>query len=306
MRIIHIDESGTPSQRRFVVGGPAMPESGALARTFAALRGSYPFLGWPLHAAHIRLPAYLALRWCGFASSRRFNDPPPDIDRGSRSPSEFASALLEARRFDQHLAFQVLLARSDADVQHRTLHLAEFIRSSEAAAARHPPGILLRANHRTELRDIRRWGRHAQIDDVIRAFRSHIVDSIFTTLLRHSEIAFVTVSQDRRASGGDDRYLRLLGATLDVACAPGDTARVQRRHVHGRSVCALDITAQSTLTANRLEIIPFDEHAHAGDVAADFLVNELRHHAPRPSAMKNALAPLDLRIVDLLDNPEPR
>ena len=295
---LYIDESGREHvDPDFVVGGALVANRRALAARLHRIPFAWPFLDRPLHRAHLRSPGHLARRWSTWASLREVRDPSQDLGLFGGTPAERAGEMWRHGWFEEHLLFQTWLAGSDADTAHPSLVPAAFFRTVLNAGAPPPDS--------TDLGVLQSWSRAVGLrGPVVRSFIGLVEDSVMDALTgrNHDErpgsdpVLRVAYTRDQPVGstlGERDRYLRMLGATLQT----GENHRASRARIQNHAILPTDRPEASDLVRLHdkhikalgvsipTERVSFWKHATPGDEAADLLLGAVRrggHAAVHP------------------------
>lgn len=280
-----LDESGDPDEPAdsVVVAGVLTkpPVSDGVVKK--ALRDRCVGLPWPFHAAHYRLPVYLA-----FASYvARSLDPTRPKSRLDESADRAIAVL---RRYDPKNTQMVL---------------------DEMEAGRIPPYEIVKDLDRILRRGVHRealWPPHehaqllAEKDKLVDAFREvlRVIEELRLGCgVVAAEAVRGTSGQQRLereglgafSPSGTDRYFELLRAALNVAAESAERCQgrvsiqptVLGRRVHNMRPLTgedVDLLARQLRLATVMffpsKVVPFDRHADARLVLADFVANAAR------------------------------
>lgn len=291
---LHVDEAGREREDRdFIVGGALVARRMAVAARLRRVPFAWPFLARPLHRAPLRCAGHLAQRWWAWAETRAITDPSPELGLFGGEPADRAREMWERGWFDEHLRFQTWVARAGVATDDAALVPAAFFRLVTRARSA-PPNT-------TDIGALNRWARAAGLrGPPVERFKHRILDTVLDALTAGGSDLSIVVARDAPSGstlGDRDRFLRMLGATLEAGEELGATrARVQPRTLWraagpgGPERVPLDLEHIQTLGVDiDATVVSPKEEAEPGDEAINLLLGPVRR------AGAAAVAPVRVR-----------
>ena len=292
---LYIDESGREHvDPDFVVGGALVANRRALAARLHRIPFAWPFLDRPLHRAHLRSPGHLARRWSTWASLREVRDPSQDLGLFGGTPAERAGEM-----GDMAGSKNTSCSRHGWRGPTQTRPVRHW--SPRPSSGPFSTPVLRPRTRPTSVSSVMvtrgrpAWAGRPFVHRPCRGFRdgcTHRPKPRRATGQRPGPPVAYTRDQPVGSTLGErDRYLRMLGATLQTGREPPGVSCTdpEPRHPSHGSPRASDLVRlhdkhiRALGMSIRTERVSFWKHATPGDEAADLLLGAVRRGGLLPS-----------------------